>query len=221
MNAKEQKMSGEQGNVPLEEGEDDFFYNIRPFCNRFLAELSSHFELVVFTAAMQDYADWIINGIDRKGYIKHRLYRQHCGRHDVPTPDGRIEIHTTKDLRLLGRDIKKTILIDNLRENFDSTCPWNGIEVADWIDDMEDTELNDMIPFLKALSENEEKDVRKVLKLYKDNYSQYVEDFCLPNYTPTHSRLGSSPRASIASNMSGTIEFVKARNYKRKQLNMV
>ena len=51
VSVKEQ-ISGEQGNVPLEEGEDDFFYNIRPYCNRFLAELSNHFELVVYTAAV-------------------------------------------------------------------------------------------------------------------------------------------------------------------------
>ena len=59
----------------LEDGENDFFYMVRPFCNKFLTELSQHFELVIFTAAMQDYADWIVNGIDMKGFIKHRLYR--------------------------------------------------------------------------------------------------------------------------------------------------
>ena len=88
-------------------------------------------------------------------------------------------------MRHLGRDIKKTILIDNLKENFESTCPWNGIEIVDWIDDMEDTELKDLIPFLKALSENEEKDVRKVLKLYQGRenrpfgmYFIYIVRFC-------------------------------------------
>jgi TFIIF-interacting CTD phosphatase-like protein len=34
------------------EGENDFFYMVRPFCNKFLTELSKHFELVIFTAAM-------------------------------------------------------------------------------------------------------------------------------------------------------------------------
>ena len=36
-----------------EEDEDgDFFYMVRPFCNKFLTELSKYFELVIFTAAM-------------------------------------------------------------------------------------------------------------------------------------------------------------------------
>ncbi len=36
----------------LEEGEDDFFYMVRPYCNRFLSELSNYYEIVIFTAAM-------------------------------------------------------------------------------------------------------------------------------------------------------------------------
>jgi CTD small phosphatase-like protein 2 len=51
---------------------------VRPYCNRFLSELSNFYEIVIFTAAMQDYADWIINGIDNRRNISHRLYRQHC-----------------------------------------------------------------------------------------------------------------------------------------------
>lgn len=42
----------------------DFFYMIRPFCNKFLTELSDYYEIIIFTAATQNYADWIVNGID-------------------------------------------------------------------------------------------------------------------------------------------------------------
>ena len=88
-----------------------------------------------------------------------------------------------KDLRLLGRDIKKTIIIDNLKENFMSTCPSNGIEIESWYgEEMDDKELLKLIPFLKGLVDNEEKDVRKVIQLYRDDLSQYVVDFCNPLY---------------------------------------
>ena len=40
---------------------DEGFYMIRPGCNKFLKELSQKYEIVVFTAAMPDYADWILN----------------------------------------------------------------------------------------------------------------------------------------------------------------
>jgi len=80
-------------------------------------------------------------------------------------------------MRLIGRDIKRTIIIDNLKENFMSTCPYNGIEITSWYgEDLEDTELNDLIPFLKTIAQNEEKDVRKVLKHYEGRYAQYVAD---------------------------------------------
>ena len=66
----------EAGNNTNEEEEG--FYMIRPGCCRFLRELSKLYEIVVFTAAMPDYADWILDQIDEPGYVAHRLYRQHC-----------------------------------------------------------------------------------------------------------------------------------------------
>ena len=44
-------------------GKSGKFY-IRPFLNQFLKELSVYYEICIFTAAMQDYADWIINVLD-------------------------------------------------------------------------------------------------------------------------------------------------------------
>jgi CTD small phosphatase-like protein 2 len=37
---------------------------VRPGVTKFLQELSPYYEIVVFTAALQDYADWILNQID-------------------------------------------------------------------------------------------------------------------------------------------------------------
>lgn len=51
---------------------------IRPDAEEFLCEMSQFYEIVIFTAAMQDYADWVIDQIDPEGYIKHRLYRHHA-----------------------------------------------------------------------------------------------------------------------------------------------
>lgn len=41
--------------------DEEGFYMIRPGCSRFLKELSKLYEIVVFTAAMPDYADWILD----------------------------------------------------------------------------------------------------------------------------------------------------------------
>lgn len=37
---------------------------VRPGVARFLSDLSIYYEIVVFTAALQEYADWILNQID-------------------------------------------------------------------------------------------------------------------------------------------------------------
>ena len=46
-------------------------YNVRPFWAKFLKEMSELYEIVVFTAAMQDYADWVLNEVDKKVKIFH------------------------------------------------------------------------------------------------------------------------------------------------------
>ena len=40
-------------------------YRPRPGVHRFLGELYRYYELVVFTAGLKDYADWILNDFDR------------------------------------------------------------------------------------------------------------------------------------------------------------
>lgn len=88
---------------------------------------------------MPDYADWILDNVDRHSSISYRLYRQHA------TP---FEDYALKDLANLGRDLSKTIIIDNLAENFNQTTPDNGIWVESWYDDMDDKVLGLLIPFL-------------------------------------------------------------------------
>ncbi len=51
---------------------------MRPGTEEFLKQMSTYYEIVIFTAATQDYADWVIDKIDPKHYISHRLYRQHA-----------------------------------------------------------------------------------------------------------------------------------------------
>jgi TFIIF-interacting CTD phosphatase-like protein len=52
---------------------------VRPYALEFLKELGQIFEIVIFTASTQDYADAVIDKLDpHKELIDHRLYRQHC-----------------------------------------------------------------------------------------------------------------------------------------------
>jgi TFIIF-interacting CTD phosphatase-like protein len=37
---------------------------IRPFAKEFLCEMNKFFELVIFTASVKEYADWILEKLD-------------------------------------------------------------------------------------------------------------------------------------------------------------
>ena len=51
-------------------------FKLRPGCIQFLKDMSLIYEVVIFTAAAQDYADFILNYIDKDNkFIHHRLYR--------------------------------------------------------------------------------------------------------------------------------------------------
>ena len=82
---------------------------IRPGAKEFLKSMSEFFEIVVFTAGMKDYADWVLNILDPEGLISHRLYRDHC-----TFKQG----YLLKDLSLLGRDLSRILIVDNIEDNF-------------------------------------------------------------------------------------------------------
>ena len=104
-------------------------FKLRPGCLWFLKEMSQHYELVVFTAAAKDYADFILDVIERRAaamhfngekgnssngssskLFAHRLYRPQC-----QLDDGVY----VKDLSRLGRSLNKTLIVDNIRDNFE------------------------------------------------------------------------------------------------------
>ena len=66
--------------------------------------ISSCNEIVIFTAALQKYADLVINSIDPNRVISYRLYRQHT----ISIGNSNV-----KDLAKLGRDLRRVIIVDN------------------------------------------------------------------------------------------------------------
>ncbi len=67
-----------------------------------------------------------------------------------------------KDLSLLGRDLARTIIVDNIPANF-SLQPYNGIYIQTWIGDPSDTALMELAPLLKLIVEQQSPDVREAL----------------------------------------------------------
>ena len=63
--------------VFLPQYQNDSFFLVRPGCVAFIETMALHYEIVIFTAALQEYADQVIDQIDVGKNIKYRLYRQH------------------------------------------------------------------------------------------------------------------------------------------------
>ena len=139
---------------------------IRPYCFKFLEEMKKIFEIVIFTAATKDYADSILDIIDPDNkYINHRLYRSHttiCN------------FTFVKDLSKIGRNLNKTIIVDNLADNF-KLQPNNGIQIGTWTDDMKDTQLNDLALILQQILEKKPDDVRMIIKKLNEEINKNVK----------------------------------------------
>ena len=101
---------------------DEFRFNIRPYCFQFLANMSQHYNVYVFTAGTFDYAEPIINYLNQpKKTIQGFLHRKNC----MQTQNG----FFIKDLRIIqNRGLKDIIMVDNLVHSFGLQIT-NGIPV--------------------------------------------------------------------------------------------
>lgn len=129
----------------------------RPYVYRFLEIMSTYYEIVIFTAATKDYADLILDEIDSGNRISYRLYRDHTSLCQ--------NVHL-KDLGKIGRDLTKTIIVDNNKVNF-SLHPQNGIAIKSWYGDPADQALQKLTPILIDLALQDPEDIRVALKELK------------------------------------------------------
>ena len=129
---------------------------LRPNLFEFLNYVYDKFELIIFTASHKNYADKIIDYIEKdKRYFSLRLYRQHC----IFIKPG-IYI---KDLRIFkNRDLKNIILIDNSIFSFSNQLN-NGILITSFYNDKEDDFLLSLKDYLEYLIEDCD-DVRTINK---------------------------------------------------------
>jgi len=122
----------------------------RPGVDEFLVEMAKHYEIVIYTASLNKYADPLLDLLDPEKVIRTRLFRESCVFY---------EGNYVKDLSLLDRDLSQAIIIDNSPSSY-MFHPENAIDCTSFIDDPMDRELDQIGDFLAGI-----KDVQDVRNL--------------------------------------------------------
>lgn len=128
----------------------------RPGVDEFLLEMAKHYEIVIYTASLNKYADPLLDLLDPHNTIRTRLFRESCVFYQG---------NYVKDLSLLNRDLANTIIIDNSPSSY-MFHPENAIDCTSFIDDPRDRELDQIGNFLKSIKDVE--DVRGICHQWKD-----------------------------------------------------
>ena len=82
-----------------------YYVHKRPHCDDFLRNVSKWYNLVVFTASVQEYADPVIDWLEQeRKYFSGRYYRQHCTFRNGAY---------IKDLSSVEPDLSKVMILDN------------------------------------------------------------------------------------------------------------
>ncbi|KAI8867547.1 hypothetical protein GQ42DRAFT_126565 [Ramicandelaber brevisporus] len=148
---------------------------IRPGAREFLERMSKKYELVIFTAGVENYARPVVDKLDRNNVIKHRLYRDSC----THVIGGYL-----KDLNSIGRSLNKVILVDNAPTSY-FLQPTNGLPIETWLLDQADCELYDVARFLEEVADVEDvRDVIDVMDIAEEHEDPYKWLLAPPHTLP-------------------------------------
>jgi Dullard-like phosphatase family protein len=139
----------------------------------FLKKMSKLYEIIFYTASVKVYANLVIDYIDPDMIGTSRLFRDHCKQ---------IEGSFVKDLENIGRDLKKTIIIDNSPIAY-CLHPNNGLPIKSFYDDIDDRELLNIMPILEYLADVD--DVQVAIK-------NLVDDLFINQDKGIHKRVNSN-----------------------------
>ena len=136
----------------------------RPCLFEFLNNISEYCELIIFTVGTKDYADSVIDFIEKnRQYFSGRLYREHTSIYNNDF---------VKDLSKIGRDLTKVIIVDDKPYNFILQME-NGIAIRPFWGDESDKEKNDvallnLFKILVDIFKLNLDDIREGIKKYRN-----------------------------------------------------
>ncbi|TVU35036.1 hypothetical protein EJB05_16902 [Eragrostis curvula] len=139
----------------------------RPGVDAFLEHLGKFYEIVVYSDQLSMYVDPVVDRLDPKGIVRHRLSRvatkYENGKH-------------FRDLSKLNRNPAQVLYISG--HALESTLqPENCVSIKPWKLEDDDTQLIDLIPFLEYVAVARPADIRTVLASYqgRDIAAEFIE----------------------------------------------
>jgi carboxy-terminal domain RNA polymerase II polypeptide A small phosphatase len=150
-------IDGADFEIPLDmQGETHtVFVKKRPGVDDFLAACAETWEVIIFTASLSLYADPVMELLDPGGLCCDRLYREHC------VLVGGCYV---KDIAKLGRDLKRTLIVDNSPLSY-ALQPENAVPIEAFFTDPDDRELDKTLLLLNKAASL--KDVRHCFKQHQ------------------------------------------------------
>ncbi|GAB4829406.1 mitochondrial inner membrane protein required for protein import [Ancistrocladus abbreviatus] len=140
----------------------------RPGVDAFLEHLAQFYEIVVYSDQLSMYVDPVVERLDPKQCIRYRLSRSATkyqnGKH-------------YRDLSKLNRDPRKILFVSAHCQDICLQSE-NCVPIMPWMpDDMNDTALLDLVPFLEYVARNRPPDIRPVLASYqgRDIGKEFIE----------------------------------------------
>ncbi|KAF8667069.1 hypothetical protein HU200_053245 [Digitaria exilis] len=134
-----------------------YYITKRPCVDEFLRAAAERFEVVVFTAALPEYANPVLDRLDPDGEVfAHRLYRGAC----LDAGDQTF----VKDLAATGRPLDRAVIVDDDPDAY-ALQPENAIPVASFEGDDNDEELQWVMALLDITAEYE--DMREFTRYYQ------------------------------------------------------
>ena len=103
----------------------------RPGVDEYLRRCGEKYEVIIYTASLNKYADPLLDKLDVHKVIRHRLFRESCTQYQG---------NFVKNLSLLGRDLTSCVIVDNSPLSY-LFHPENAVGCISWIDQQDDDEL--------------------------------------------------------------------------------
>ena len=140
---------------------------IRPFALDCLHLASKLFEVAIFTASHSCYSEKVIDLLDpERDKVHHRLFREDCVTVE--------QKYLIKDLRVIENyDLKDVAIVENSIVSYGLQL-YNGIPVPTWTGQEDDTHLQLLMTYLRALSECD--DVRTLNRQVFEPYYRCLTD---------------------------------------------